>query len=189
MEQSPQKRFLKLRRYEDSLRQSMQSFDKVCKSNPFHILIQNPISYQFRHWQLKKKKSFVLSLHNKPSYSHLTTISTHSRKISQLSAQDLTRETKGKVRVKKTKTSERSVSPIFVKEVDMSTNDAALIVRSRNMGRAVRTRTVTPCRGLKDCSSEARRSQEIRSNKITLVENKLQKEQKIDNEIAPWQGE
>lgn len=95
-----QNRFVKLKKYEDNLRQSMKTFDKLFQKTSFGSLYNNSISYQFKHWQLKKeKRSCMYSLIKKSSLAHLITISTHSRKISELTAQDLSKEIKIKKKV------------------------------------------------------------------------------------------
>lgn len=65
------KRFYNIKRYENYLKQSMDSsiLSQIEQLTPY--LIQNKVSYQFKHFQLRSKSSNSKNLVKKTSLSHL----------------------------------------------------------------------------------------------------------------------
>ncbi|OMJ72967.1 hypothetical protein SteCoe_28449 [Stentor coeruleus] len=172
MEPLCQSRHIKLRRYEVSLRRSMDCFNKVLQQSPFNIMLQNPISYQFRHWQLKQKNSFVISLSKRSSLNSFQTIS-QSRKISQKTPQNLVKDPQ-KIRDKKSFKRENSEKS---REGTFASPYISLIVRSKGINKDQRARTVSPGR-------KEQENKKLAQKKTFGVAHRQNKS--FDNEICPW---
>lgn len=172
MEPLCQSRYIKLRRYEVSLRQSMECLNKVIQQSPFSIMLQNPISYQFRHWQLKKKNSFIVSLSKRSSLNSFQTIP-QTRKVLKKNSQDLVKDPQ-KIRDKKTFSKENTNK---IRAGAFVNPYISLVVRSKCMKKGQRARTVSPGR-------KEQENKKLAQKKMFGIAHRQNKS--FDNEICPW---
>ena len=185
-------RFVKLKRYEDSLRKSMESFNKIFQQTNLGLLFQNSISYQFRHLQLKKKHNYIHLLNNKASISHLNTISAHSKKISELHSQNHCKEVKY---TKKNPRGARSVERIEVspspsiikveKQKELSP-EITHIIPPYKITKDSRPKTVSPAIRGKSKHLEPKKTSEIRIVPVKLLARGHMHNKSMDADLSPW---
>ena len=185
MKSTYQSRFIKLKKYEETLRQSMESFNKLCQQSNFSFLYNKPSSYQFKHWQLKKKDSYILSMIKKPNISHDSTVSIHSKKIFQLNSQNLCKEIKNKQNEKSFLTSRSHSQP---RERRVLSSDIPLVVKSQRFIKEKRPKTVSPARRWQGGLIEPKNSGDIKIIVQKHSRNKPGQNKSSDYDLTPWEN-
>ena len=175
-----QNRFIKLKRYEDSLRKSMENFNKISQQTNFNIFFQNPASYQFKHLQLQKKNSYKMSLNKKTSFNHFNIVAAHTKKISQLNYKDFTNELKT---IRKNRPEKSSDHQIKLRKKQCLSPDISKFLRIHNLRTEIRPKTVSPEHRRKEVIIEAKKAKDDQmfSNKSNELKHKS-----MDDDISPW---
>jgi hypothetical protein len=174
-------RFIKLKRYEDILRKSMESFNKIFEQTTFNFFYQNPISYRFEHRQLKKKGSFMLSLKKKSSLNQFKTMQGHKRHVSQPTSQETKKYADFRLRTFNQKDLE-----IYKPKQRSLHSDASLVITPNRCKKQPRPRTVSPGIRRKEPSTDQKQAS---GNKVVWQKyagNPGNSNVSLDNEISPW---